>query len=49
MQEEMVGGKEESENLEEWYNPLEAKVIPYDDLIDKLKWELKVATERDKD
>ena len=39
----------ESENLEEYPNQLEAKVLPYGDLIDKLKDEWKAPTEKDED
>ena len=40
VQEFMVSNKEQIENLEEWSNQLEGRVLSYDVSVDKLKNEL---------
>ena len=40
-QEFMVSNKEQRENLEEWSNQLEERMLRYDNLVDKLKNKLR--------
>ena len=45
----MVSDKEQMENLEEWSNLLEERVLRYDVLVDKLKNELRATVQKEED
>ena len=45
----MVSNEEQIENLGEWSNQFEEKVLRYDFLFDKLKNELKAAMKKEED
>ena len=49
VQEFMGSNEEQMENLEEWSNQLEERVLRYDVLIDKLKNELRVIMKKEED
>ena len=49
VQEFMVSNEEQTENLREWSNQFEEKVLRYDFLFDKLKNELKAVMKKEED
>ena len=49
VQEFMVSNEEQMENLKEWSNQLEERVLRYDVLVDKLKVEVRVAMKKEED
>ena len=49
VQEFMVSNEELIENLEEWLNQLEERVLRYDFLVEKLKNELRLTMKKEED
>ena len=45
----MVSNEEQIENLEEWLNQLEERVLRYDVLVEKLKKELRLTMKKEED